>query len=84
MPSQFHGLLHHPRRLGFLIFNGIVFALIIAWGFATSGTPADGVASLPSLLIGPVGTMLLLALLVAGWAVWIGFVLLRRVRHDES
>jgi hypothetical protein len=84
MPTQFHGLLHHPRRLGFLIFNAIVVVLIVAWGVMTSGTSADGVASLPSLLIGPVGTMLLLALLVAGWGIWIGFVLLRRIRHDQS
>jgi len=73
----------HPRRVGFAIFNLIVIGLIVAWGNATSALPEGELADVPALLIGPAGTALLLGLLVAGWIVWIGFVVVRRWRKSR-
>ena len=84
MAAPLRALLRHLRRTGFVVFNLIVIGLIVAWGAATSNRGEDGIANIPTLLIGPVGTMFLLALLIAGWIAWGVFVTLRWRRHRDA
>ena len=75
-----HSIPRHPRRFGFLLFNLIVFGLLIISLVATRVADTSDVAALPAALVGPAVTALLLGILVLGWIGWGVYVIYRHFR----
>jgi hypothetical protein len=73
-------LLRHPRRTGFIAFNLVVLALLVAWALAGPRDLEAGVADLPNWVLGHVGMALLLATWVVAWLAWGWMVVSRRRR----
>jgi protein-S-isoprenylcysteine O-methyltransferase Ste14 len=76
-------LWRHPRRTGFLAFNLVVVALLIAWGYLTNQMSQQGIASLPNLALGYTGMAIAIAALIGGWLAW-AVMVTRRHAHLAS
>ena len=63
-------LWRHPRRTGFIIFNLIVLALLLAWAQFTSSMSHEGLAALPNVMLGFTGMALMVVALIVGWIAW--------------
>jgi len=74
-------LWRHPRRTGFIVFNLIVVALLIGWGFFTEAMTREGIAGVPNVMLGYTGMVLLFVVWVAGWIAWAIMVTSRHARH---
>lgn len=76
-------LWRHPRRTGFLVFNLVVLAMILVWGFVTRDLSQQGLAGLPNLALGYTGMAIAVAALIAGWIAW-AVMVTRRHAHLAS
>ena len=71
-------IIRHPRRFGFVIFNGIVIVLLVAW-IALRATNADaGLAGIPNLALTTAGIVVLAVVWVGSWIAWGAMVWSRR------
>lgn len=70
----------HPRRSGFIAFNILVLFLFVAWGAYTSEVSREGLAGVPSVVLGYTGMVFLAVVWIAGWVAWATFVA-RRHTH---
>ena len=70
----------HPRRLGFLLFNLVVVALVIAW---LVFLPQASLADLPNFALANAGMLFVLVAWVVAWVAW-GVMVFRRRRHARQ
>lgn len=73
-------LWRHPRRTGFIIFNLVLVALLVAWGYFTNQMSQEGLAGLPNVALGYTGMAIAIVLLVGGWIAW-AVMVTRRHAH---
>ena len=72
----------HPRRWGFIAFNLIAFAILVAWIVVTrQGTDSPEVFDLPYYALGYVGMAFLVVAWIAAWIAWIWMVVRRNRRQ---
>lgn len=69
----------HPRRTGFIAFNVLALALFVAWGAYTADMSHDGLASVPSVMLGYTGMAFLAVIWIVGWIAWATFVARRHI-----
>ena len=74
-------IFRHPRRVGFIAFNLIAFALLVTWIVVTRDDAALGIFGLPFVALGYVGIGFLMLAWVAAWIAFI--VVARRRRHQK-
>ena len=67
----------HPRRTGFIIFNLVVIAILVAWGSFSSHVGSEGIAGVPNLMLGYTGMAFLIVAWIAAWIAW-GFMVMSR------
>ena len=75
-------LWRHPRRWGFIVFNLIALALLIAWIVVTQNNADDlGLFGLPYFALGYLGIGFLVVAWIVAWIAWIWMVARRRRKH---
>ncbi|MFY8032085.1 MAG: hypothetical protein ACOVO5_09650 [Devosia sp.] len=77
-------IFRHPRRLGFIAFNLIAFALVITWILVTKDDASLGVFGLPWVALGYVGIGFLVVVWIVAWIAWIIMASQRRRRHRHE
>ena len=77
-------LWRHPRRTGFVVFNLIVVAVLLAWAVFTSTMAQQGIAGLPNVMLGYTGMALAVVALVVGWISWAVMVTSRHARLEKA
>jgi len=77
-------LWRHPRRTGFIIFNLVVLAILLAWALFTSSMATEGLGGLPNVMLGYTGMGLMVVVLVVAWIAWAVMVTSRHAHHTEQ
>jgi hypothetical protein len=76
-------LWRHPRRTGFIAFNVVVLAALVAWGLFTQDMAREGIAGVPNVMLGYAGMAFMGLAWAVGWVAWLALIMRREARRGS-